>query len=151
MLKKGLHSPAEVQHFYRLSGYLRRVKIPTVWKKKKINFGTIELHQSGQKKLRRSKTGRGWLRLTQFTKNYLSTYLVLSFFICLQSWSLRLVYGWWPVQTMTEPDHDTGSHLPYSMREMLEVFHVLTNQSAGDGTYGLSYEKTRISNHSQMS
>lgn len=52
---------------------------------------------------------------------------------------------------MTKPDHDTGSHLPYSMLEMLEVFHVPTNQSAGDGTYGLSYEKTRISNHSQMS
>ena len=47
MLKKGLHSPAEGQHFYRLSGYLRRVKIPTVYKKKKINLGTIELHQSG--------------------------------------------------------------------------------------------------------
>lgn len=39
---------------------------------------------------------------------------------------------------MTKPDHDTGSHLPYSMREMLEVFHVPTNQSAGDGTYSLS-------------
>lgn len=77
MLKKGLHSPAEGQHFYRLSGYLRRVKIPTVWKKKKINFGTIELHQSGQKKLRRSKTGRGWLRLTQFTK---TTYLLILFY-----------------------------------------------------------------------
>lgn len=77
ILKKGLHSPAEGQHFYRLSGYLRRVKNTDSVEEKKINFGTIELHQSGQKKLRRSKTDRGWLRLTQFTKN---TYLLILFY-----------------------------------------------------------------------
>ena len=45
------------------------------------------------------------------------------------------------------PDHNTGNSMPYSFRCSLY------SEDAGDGAYGLSSlsEKTRISNHLQMS
>ena len=47
------------------------------------------------------------------------------------------------------PDHNTGNYMPYSLTSPASHY----SEDAGDGAYGLSSlsEKTRISNHLQMS